>query len=380
MSRRGRPRRARSTRRPSSSPTPIRAFRCTTTTTAGTPRPSTSAARVLQRLQRLRRHRARCRRTSSCGARARCASRPKCCSRRSSSAFRRRSHRDQPIHVATAARCARRRVTVQQPMNAWHFTASQRARHGLRRRAITTSGTPGASWSTMPRTVARACRPRTTTPRPTIVTWFATRAHALDWLSHEWPGVPVSVREDDGRAGARRDGVPDDGERRELSRHDRSRGSSPSTRSRTPISRSTWGSTRPATGSWTKGWATTLEYLINGGKMGRSEGGGDLPAVPRAGLAERSAHRAGRPDHHAQRHRQQRLREARAGLPRPQGPARRLASSAGAARVHRSLARKASAPLGLLQHLQRRDRPRTSTGSGSAGTSATTTSTLRSSA
>ena len=47
--------------------------------------------------------------------------------------------------------------------------------------------------------------------------------HALDWLSHNWPGIPYPYEKTTVVQGIAGHGIPDDGERRELPGHDFSR-------------------------------------------------------------------------------------------------------------------------------------------------------------
>jgi len=94
----------------------------------------------------------------------------------------------QTINVATAAEMRAHAVTVQQPMNAWHFTSAN---------------VPDAAFATSDHYVwdagSVAVDPRR--PRVSVQAAYNDTAadyrhmvrfagHALDWLSHEWPGVP----------------------------------------------------------------------------------------------------------------------------------------------------------------------------------------------
>ena len=116
---------------------------------------------------------------------------PRCCSRRSLQRFQRVAHvATQTIRVATASdmrgaarhgAAAGERVAL--PRRATCPTSPSP-------RATTTCGTRASVVVDDATAAARACRRRTTTPRPTITTWCASRAHALDWLSRDWPGVP----------------------------------------------------------------------------------------------------------------------------------------------------------------------------------------------
>ena len=160
----------------------------------------------------------RCRPTSSCGARARWPIRPKCCSRRCSSAFRRRSHPISVIHVATA-RC---------PGQGGHSTAagerlalhgSQRARHGLRPERSLRLGCRERRGRRC-RAPSRERAGRLQRHRGRLSSHGSLRESRPRLALAQVAGCALSLREDDGGAGARRDGVPDDGQRRELSRHD----------------------------------------------------------------------------------------------------------------------------------------------------------------
>ena len=141
--------------------------------------------------------------------------------------------------------------------------------------------------------------------------------HALDWLSHNWPGVPYPYEKTtivQGSAGMEYPMMVND---ESDAGHDVLAASSSSTRSRTRTSRSTWGSTRRATRFMDEGWATTFEYLIGIADMGRGEGRRLLQAVPRRRLDPRSVAAGRSADHHAGRRaqgrglRQQRLRQGR---------------------------------------------------------------------
>jgi Peptidase family M1 domain len=92
------------------------------------------------------------------------------------------------IRVATLDDMRARRVTVQQPMNAWHFTATN---------------VPDAAFATSDHYVWDAASVSVAEGRPRVSTQAAYNdtasdyrnvaryaAHALDWLSREWPGVP----------------------------------------------------------------------------------------------------------------------------------------------------------------------------------------------
>ena len=92
------------------------------------------------------------------------------------------------VRVATLDDMRAKRVTVQQPMNAWHFTATN---------------VPDAAFATSDHYVWDASSVAVAEGRPRVSTQAAYNdtasdyrnvaryaAHALDWLSHNWPGVP----------------------------------------------------------------------------------------------------------------------------------------------------------------------------------------------
>ena len=128
----------------------------------------------------------------------------------------------------------------------------QRARRDLRaERPLCVGRRRAWSWTTPP-TAEPVCRRPSTIPPPTIHHMVSFGRHALDWLSHNWPGVPYPYEKTTVVPGLRRHGIPDDGERRIVTPTRHFPSSWPSMRSRTRGSRSTWGSTSRATASWTK--------------------------------------------------------------------------------------------------------------------------------
>ena len=74
-------------------------------------------------------------------------------------------------------------------MNAWHFTASERPRRDLRpERPLRVGRGRASSWPTAaPRASVQAAYNDTAADYRHMVRFAA---HALDWLSHDWPGVP----------------------------------------------------------------------------------------------------------------------------------------------------------------------------------------------
>jgi hypothetical protein len=94
----------------------------------------------------------------------------------------------QTIHVATLEDMRAKRVTAQQPMNAWHFTATNVP-------DVTFATSDHYVWDAGSVAVAEG-RPRASVQAAYNDTAADYRhmvrfaSHALDWLSHEWPGVP----------------------------------------------------------------------------------------------------------------------------------------------------------------------------------------------
>jgi hypothetical protein len=94
----------------------------------------------------------------------------------------------QTIHVATLEDMRAKRVTVQQPVNAWHFTATNvpDATVALSDHYVWDAGSVAVAEG-RPRVSVQAAYNDTASDYRHIVR-FAS--HALDWLSREWPGVP----------------------------------------------------------------------------------------------------------------------------------------------------------------------------------------------
>jgi hypothetical protein len=95
----------------------------------------------------------------------------------------------QTIHVATLEEMRAHKVTAQQPVNAWHFRASD-----IPDMAFATSdhyvwdaGSVAVEAGSRPRVSVQAAYNDTAADYRHVVRYAA---HALDWLSHEWPGVP----------------------------------------------------------------------------------------------------------------------------------------------------------------------------------------------
>src|SRR5215218_1914625 len=95
----------------------------------------------------------------------------------------------QTIHVATLEEMRSHKVTAQQPVNAWHFRASDIA-------DVTFATSDHYVWDAGSVAVEAGARPRVSVQAAYNDTAADYRhmvryaAHALDWLSHEWPGVP----------------------------------------------------------------------------------------------------------------------------------------------------------------------------------------------
>ena len=94
----------------------------------------------------------------------------------------------QTIRVATLDDMRAKRVTVQQPVNAWHFTATNvpDATFALSDHYVWDAGSVAVA-DGRPRVSVQAAYNDTASDYRHMVR-FAS--HALDWLSHEWPGVP----------------------------------------------------------------------------------------------------------------------------------------------------------------------------------------------
>ncbi len=95
----------------------------------------------------------------------------------------------QTINVATGAEMRAHRVTVQQPMNAWHFRASNIAdvAFATSDHYVWDAGSVAVEAGARPRVSVQAAYNDTAADYRHVVRYAA---HALDWLSHEWPGVP----------------------------------------------------------------------------------------------------------------------------------------------------------------------------------------------
>ncbi|HEX7978375.1 MAG TPA: M1 family metallopeptidase [Gemmatimonadaceae bacterium] len=94
----------------------------------------------------------------------------------------------QTIRVATLDDMRAKRVTVQQPMNAWHFTATNvpDATFAVSDHYVWDAGSVAVA-PNRPRVSVQAAYNDTASDYRHVVRFAA---HALDWLSREWPGVP----------------------------------------------------------------------------------------------------------------------------------------------------------------------------------------------
>ena len=96
---------------------------------------------------------------------------------------------DSTIHVATAQDRAAKRVTVQRPMNSWHFTARNipDMTFGLSDHFTWDAGSVIVDDATHRRASVQAAYDDSSADFRGMVQYGR---HALDWLSHNWPGIP----------------------------------------------------------------------------------------------------------------------------------------------------------------------------------------------
>ena len=96
---------------------------------------------------------------------------------------------DQVVHVATRAELARRQVTRQDSVNAWHFTASDvpDVAFGVSDHYVWDAASVVVDDATQRRAGVQAAFNDTATDFHHMVDFGR---HSLDWLSHNWPGVP----------------------------------------------------------------------------------------------------------------------------------------------------------------------------------------------
>lgn len=95
----------------------------------------------------------------------------------------------QAIHVATAADMRAKVVTTQQPMNAWHFRASNvpDVTFALSDHYVWDAGSVAVTDDARPRVSVQAAYNDTAADFRHMVGYAS---HSLDWLSRHWPGVP----------------------------------------------------------------------------------------------------------------------------------------------------------------------------------------------
>ena len=94
----------------------------------------------------------------------------------------------QTIRVATIEDMRAKRVTAQQPVNAWHFTAMNvpDATFAVSDHYVWDAGSVVVAEGRPPASVQAAYNDTASDYRHMV----RYASHALDWLSHEWPGVP----------------------------------------------------------------------------------------------------------------------------------------------------------------------------------------------
>jgi hypothetical protein len=94
----------------------------------------------------------------------------------------------QTIRVATIEDMRAKRVTAQQPVNAWHFTATNvpDATFAVSDHYVWDAGSVVVAEGRPPASVQAAYNDTASDYRHMV----RYASHALDWLSHEWPGVP----------------------------------------------------------------------------------------------------------------------------------------------------------------------------------------------
>ena len=95
----------------------------------------------------------------------------------------------QTINVATGAEMRARRVTAQQPMNAWHFRAGNvpDVAFAVSDHYVWDAGSVAVEAGNRPRVSVQAAYNDTAADYRHMVRFAG---HALEWLSREWPGVP----------------------------------------------------------------------------------------------------------------------------------------------------------------------------------------------
>jgi hypothetical protein len=178
---------------------------------------------------------------------------------------------DQPIHVATAADVRARAVTAQQPVNAWHFTAANvpDVAFALSDHYIWDAGSVVVDDAAHRRASVQAAYNDTAADYRHMVRYAS---HALDWLSHQWPGVPYPYEKTtvvEGPAGmeypmmANDESYPDTTFARLVAEHEIAHTYFPFY----------MGINETRYGFMDEGWATALEYLIGREDVGPERAG-----------------------------------------------------------------------------------------------------------
>jgi len=96
---------------------------------------------------------------------------------------------EQTVNVATLADMRAKRVTAQQPMNAWHFRAANvpDVTFALSDHYVWDAGSVAVESGSRPRVSVSAAYNDTASDFHQMVRYAS---HGLEWLSHNWPGVP----------------------------------------------------------------------------------------------------------------------------------------------------------------------------------------------
>ncbi len=256
---------------------------------------------------------------------------------------------DTTITIATAAQVAAGSVTAQQPVNAWHFTATNvpDMTYAISNHYDWDATSVVVDDATGRRAGAQAAYSDTAADFHHMARYAR---HALNWLSHEWPGVPYPYEKTtvvEGFAGMEYPMMVNDESyadtvfSRFVAEHEIAH---------------TWfpfymGINETRHAFMDEGWATTFEYLISVADIGKAQATKNFQQFRASGGAERVADRD--PLHV----RKQRVRQAGPGIPGNEGSPGRRAVPPGAPRLHRPLARQAPHSLGLLQFVRQHHRP-----------------------
>lgn len=175
---------------------------------------------------------------------------------------------DTTVHVATRADVAGHRVTLQNPMNAWHFRASDipDMAFGLSDHYDWDATSVVVDDATHRRASAQAAFHDTAADFH-YMAQFAR--HSLDWLSHNWPGVPYPYEKSTvflGSADMEYPMMVNDGSNRDttfsrfVAEHEIAHTYMPFY----------MGINETRYGFMDEGWATTFEYLIGVSDMGKA--------------------------------------------------------------------------------------------------------------